>query len=79
MELDYKTKVGLIRGFLRQCDWYIDGDEGSIGYTVTLDKFGRFRDSTGHDFSVLWDELTDDEQFQIMQECSGLHTQFCSN
>lgn len=74
-----KEKIALIKGFLKECDWVIDSSKNSIGYTIGYDKFVKFEYETGFDFSRLWDELTDQQQLQIMHECSGLHTQFCSN
>lgn len=80
IDMEDKTKLALIKGFLRKCDWLIPNKEGEdIGYSTTLDRFDRFKEDTGYDFSVLWDELTDDEQFQIMHECSGLHRDYVIN
>lgn len=74
-----KEKIALIKGFLKECDWVIDSSKNSIGYTIGYDKFIKFEYETGFDFSRLWDELTDQQQLQIMRDCSGLYEQYCSN
>ena len=74
-----KEKIALIKGFLKQCDWVIDSSKNSIGYTIGYDKFIKFEYETGFDFSRLWDELTDQQQLQIMYNCSGLYSNYVSN
>lgn len=79
-ELSKQAKVALIRGFLKKCDWIVPNAPGEdIGYSTTLDKFDRFKEDTGYDFSILWDELSDQEQFNLMHECSGLHKGYIVN
>lgn len=79
-ELDSKIRLALIKGFLRKCVWVIPNEESAnIGYSISLDKFDKFKESTGYDFSVLWDELSDKEQLDVMYECSGLYDGFVSN
>ena len=62
-----------IKVFLRSCDWVINGESGELGFTTTYDKYLSFKDEYGYDFSEAWDNLSDDDQWQLMQECCGLH------